>query len=64
MAVDMKDGPDKAGAPKPLFDIRLGGGAEGFDVSGDGRFLISTQVTQASAAPITVVVNWRAALKK
>jgi serine/threonine protein kinase len=64
MAVDMKDGPDKADAPKPLFDIRLGGGAEGFDVSGDGRFLIPTQVTQGSAAPITVVVNWQTALKK
>jgi hypothetical protein len=64
MAADLKDGPDKAGAPQPLFDIRLGGGAEGFDVGNDGRFLVPTQVTQATAAPITVVVNWQTALKK
>jgi hypothetical protein len=34
-----------------------------FDVAKDGRFLIPT-ITQQSAPPITVVVNWQAALKK
>jgi len=36
----------------------------GYDVGKDGRFLIPTQVEQSATAPITVVVNWNAALKK
>ena len=35
-----------------------------FDVSKDGRFLIPTQIEQAAGAPMTVVVNWTAGLKK
>jgi Tol biopolymer transport system component len=52
------------GVPQPLFDVRLGANNPSFDVSKDGRFLIPTAVEQAAAAPITVVVNWMAGLKK
>jgi hypothetical protein len=48
--------------PKPLFD--LPGGAVTFDVSKDGRFLIPAAVAQSISAPITVVVNWIAGLKR
>jgi len=48
--------------PKPLFD--LPGGAGSFDVNKDGRFLIPAPVGQSASAPITVVVNWTAGLKR
>ena len=63
MAVEVNTGPKfEAGTAKPLFDTHLAG--SGYDVSKDGRFLIPTQVEQSATAPITVVVNWNAALKK
>jgi dipeptidyl aminopeptidase/acylaminoacyl peptidase len=66
-AVDVKSGPGgsfEAGAPKALFDPRIGGDQfDGFDVSKDGRFLIPAVVEQ-SGAPIIVVANWTAGLKK
>jgi hypothetical protein len=64
MAVPVKAGPKfEAGAPQPLFDTRVG--ADGrYDVSKDGRFLIPTQIQQNVGAPMTVVINWQAALKK
>jgi hypothetical protein len=50
--------------PKPLFDVRLAGGVNPwFDVSKDGRFLIPVP-EQTANAPMTVVVNWQAGLKK
>ncbi len=52
------------GVPQPLFDVRLGANNPSFDVSKDGRFLIPTVVEQATAAPITVVINWMAGLRK
>jgi len=64
MAVDIKGtgANPEPGVPQPLFDVRPGNGA--FDVAKDGRFLIPTPAEQTSAAPITVVVNWMAGLKK
>jgi len=63
MAVEVNTGPKfEAGTPKALFDTHLAG--SGYDVNKDGRFLIPTQVEQSAPAPITVVVNWNAALKK
>ena len=71
MAVDFRNGPASAGVPTPLFDTRfdmgLGVGNDmnpWYDVSRDGRFLIPSQSEQIGSAPITVVVNWAAALKK
>jgi Tol biopolymer transport system component len=52
----------EAGVPKPLFDVRRAG--QWYDVSKDGRFLMATQVDSPEAAPLTVVLNWTAGLKK
>ena len=52
------------GAPRPLFasGIRTPGGR--FDVTSDGRrFLIPAQVTEASPAPATVILNWTRGIK-
>jgi serine/threonine protein kinase len=65
MAVDVKSGAGNKfdnGLAKPLFD--LPNGAASFDVSKDGRFLIPAPVEQTAGAPITVVVNWAAGLKR
>jgi Tol biopolymer transport system component/predicted Ser/Thr protein kinase len=64
MAVEIKGGQNfERGAPKPLFDVRLNAEAW-FDVGKDGRFLVPVQIEQAASAPMTVVVNWTAGLKK
>jgi hypothetical protein len=50
---------------KPLFETRATGTRYEYDVSADSqRFLINTAPEQAASAPITVVVNWTAGLKK
>jgi serine/threonine protein kinase/Tol biopolymer transport system component len=62
----------KAGVPKALFQAPIvGGGGTGivsrYDVTGDGqKFLINAVPEEAtsSSANITVVLNWRAGLKK
>jgi len=66
MAAAVKSGSKfEAGVPKSLFNVRLPRDmASWFDVSKDGRFLIAAQVEQTARAPITVVVNWQAVLKK
>lgn len=58
-----------AGRPEPLFDVYLptrgfvGGGR--YAMSRDGqRFLVDTAVDQTSSTPLTLVVNWAAALRK
>lgn len=35
-----------------------------FDISKDGRFLIPAAVEESAGAPLTVVVNWQAELKR
>jgi eukaryotic-like serine/threonine-protein kinase len=67
MAVEVKSAGNTAtfGAPKTLFDVRLPRiVSQGYDVAKDGRFLIPTRLEQSGAAPITVVVNWTAALNR
>jgi hypothetical protein len=69
MAVDVTTTPRfKAGVPKTLFEVRLRPGNSGpspWDVSADGkRFLIETIPDDAGEAPITIVTNWQAELKK
>jgi hypothetical protein len=59
---------------RPLFQTRaanpgargaLGGAAYTYDVSADGqRFLINTALAPGQTAPITIVVNWTAGLKR
>jgi len=51
---------------RPLFELhpRIGLG-NAYDVSADGqRFLVNTLVEESTSAPITLVVNWPALLKK
>jgi Tol biopolymer transport system component/predicted Ser/Thr protein kinase len=65
MAVEVKAGAKfEAGLPKPLFDSHFPSGLSRFDVSKDGRFLMPVQLEQSANAPMTVVVNWTAGLKK
>jgi len=55
----------EVGAVKPLFQTRVAGQRYEYDVSSDGqRFLINTFPEQVASAPITVVVNWTAGLRK
>jgi Tol biopolymer transport system component len=72
MAVEVRSGAGKtgstngavqfeAGVPMPLFSTRFGSG--GYDVSPNGLFIMPVLLEQA-AAPLTVVVNWPALLKK
>jgi len=55
----------EAGSPIPLFATRVGGALsipfrQQYDISPDGqRFLMNT-VTEEAAAPITVILNWKA----
>ena len=56
----------EVGAVRPLFELhpRIGLG-NAYDVSADGqRFLVNTLVEESTSAPITLVVNWPALLKK
>jgi hypothetical protein len=56
------------GSPQPLFNERpdLSSNANfGYAVSRDGeRFLISTPANDPHPAPVTVVTNWWASLRK
>ena len=57
------------GAPTELFQVRVAGGVSSqrthYVPSRDGRrFLINTPTGDAAMVPITVVLNWTAALKK
>jgi len=65
MAVEVKTVGDQfaASVPKPLFPVRLGSDAW-FDVNQEGHFLIPSQVDALAEAPMTLVVNWAAGLKK
>jgi Tol biopolymer transport system component len=57
-------------SPQPLFEIppyfgRVGTGAFRYSVTSDGkRFLVLTGPTNAVQAPLTVITNWRAAVKR
>ncbi len=71
MAVEVKRGPTfEVGEAIPLFQTRRRelvsfGDLFSYDVSADGqRFLISTDVGEATPSPVTVVLNWTAELKK
>jgi hypothetical protein len=64
MAVPVKRGPAlDPGMAVPLFQTNTVGTFP-YDVTADGRFLVNTAAEEALSAPITVVVNWQAALKK
>ena len=60
----------QVGGAQPLFAIRIAPGLRGtnlrnYDVSADGqRFLVANLTEQAAAPRLTVVTNWRKALKR
>ena len=77
MAVPIAVGADRQlepGAAVALFRTRLASGAginsggtgarAQYAVASDGRFLMNMAVEAATASPITIVLNWDAALKK
>jgi Tol biopolymer transport system component len=72
MAVAIKAGASfEAGTPEPLFQTRIYGltvssyYAQQYDVTPDGqRFLMNVDTSDVNAAPLTVVLNWTAGLKK
>jgi hypothetical protein len=58
-----------AGAPQALFELPRTLGSvlsrDFYNASADGqRFLVNTPVGEATAAPLTVVVNWTAEVKR
>jgi hypothetical protein len=69
MAVGVDGSSDtfKAGVPEPLFEPRVGAisGDSPYDVAADGRrFLINAVVEETVPAPVTVVMNWTADLRR
>ena len=78
MAVPIRVAPDTrtvdAGVPVALFPTRLASGANvlaagalsmaQYAVAPDGRFLMNVGADDAATSPITVVLNWDAALKR
>ena len=57
------------GAPKALFETRISKGEERpgnqYEVTADGqRFLVNTVAEEGGYAPINIVLNWTATLKK
>jgi hypothetical protein len=71
IAVPVKSGTKfEAGAPKSLFRVPLTSSADilerhTYTVSNDGqRFLMAAAAGGGKSPPITVVVNWQAALKR
>jgi Tol biopolymer transport system component len=52
------------GSVEPLFDVRPPPARGVYDVTRDGRFLVTTVEQQGESPPITIVVNWPATLKR
>ena len=51
--------------PKALFATRIQAAAHHYPAAPDGqRFLISSATDEARSVPVTIVLNWFAALKK
>jgi Tol biopolymer transport system component len=71
MAVAVTTGASfKAGSPVALFQTHRRQPVSSqdhfsYDVSGDGqRFLIATKVDEASAAPLSITLNWASEMEK
>ncbi len=68
MAITVKSGTGfEASAPVPLFEFRPGGNliTPYYVVTKDGqKFLLSTIVDTEAAAPLMVVINWAAEVKR
>jgi hypothetical protein len=70
VSADLKSGTIEIGKAVPLFTPTLATGANvtgakpQYAVGPDGRFLINIAVNYEAPTPITVVVNWRASVRK
>jgi serine/threonine protein kinase len=66
MSVSIKEAGSElhAGAPLALFRARAFDENATYGVGRDGRFLMPVAATDRTAAPLTVIVNWVATLKK
>ncbi len=54
----------EAGLAEPLFEVGMAVG-HNYDVTADGRrFIVSAYTKEVLSSPITVVLNWQAALKE
>lgn len=67
--VDVTPGPIfQYGVPKTLFDPQGAGATQSanpyYDVAPDGRLLVTTFAPETTSGPVTLVLNWQAALKK
>jgi len=55
----------EVGRTQPLFEVRSQRPGNVFDVTPDGqRFLVNIASEAQSSAPMTLVVNWPAALRR
>jgi serine/threonine protein kinase/Tol biopolymer transport system component len=64
VAVEERDAGLAFGEPQTLFQHRFTSGGPGFDVSADGeRFLMVEAAENVPPEPVTVVVNWPAAIE-
>jgi Tol biopolymer transport system component len=66
IGVDIRAGETsiEVGAARPLFQTQFRGATLAYAVTADGRFLVNRAVNNAIPPPITLVVNWPAALRK
>ncbi len=72
MAVDLKEtgGSLQVASTRPLFEMfstmfLTAAGVNQYDVTRDGnRFVVDSVITDESSAPLHLVVNWTAELKK
>src|SRR5262249_22627522 len=64
MAVSVKPAGSsiEVSVPKSLFQTR--GNRPGYDVTADGKFLMSIPDLEQTPEPITVILNWASGLKK
>jgi len=64
--ISEKQGNFVVGKTQELFKVNAGRGGLGpmYDVTADGRKFVIVEQTEQDAAPLTVVVNWPALLKK
>jgi sugar lactone lactonase YvrE len=67
VAVDIQAKPDSVsmGEPKTLFQtqVRASIGGGGYDVTRDGKFLLSNSLTESSV-PLKLVTDWDKELRK
>jgi hypothetical protein len=62
--VTIKGGEIQTGEVRPLFGPLLTGNGFQYDVSADGQRILAITPRQSASAPLTIVQNWPAGLKK